>query len=124
MMVNVEQGLITYPGQQIVHLIKDYDLFSLQVDFAFIVWHSFPERIVGYPARSHYWDGGKGRWGYTSKWTNEYSMVLTGAAFYHRYGSDPGDPEVKIWDLTFICNLGPNIIKAPKSWKYWFIYCK
>jgi hypothetical protein len=24
-------------------------------------------------------------WGYTSKWTNDYSMVLTGAAFYHRY---------------------------------------
>lgn len=56
----------------------------LQVDFAFIVWHSFPDRIVGYPARSHYWDLGKARWGYTSKWTNEYSMVLTGAAFYHR----------------------------------------
>lgn len=55
------------------------------MDFAFIVWHSFPERIVGYPARSHYWDAAKGRWGYTSKWTNEYSMVLTGAAFYHRY---------------------------------------
>lgn len=24
-------------------------------------------------------------WGYTSKWTNEYSIILTGAAFYHRY---------------------------------------
>lgn len=24
-------------------------------------------------------------WGYTSKWTNYYSIVLTGAAFYHRY---------------------------------------
>lgn len=24
-------------------------------------------------------------WGYTSKWTNDYSIVLTGAAFYHRY---------------------------------------
>uniref|UniRef100_A0A4W5NQS8 Exostosin glycosyltransferase 1 n=1 Tax=Hucho hucho TaxID=62062 RepID=A0A4W5NQS8_9TELE len=56
-----------------------------KVDFAFIVWHSFPDRIVGYPARSHYWDSSKSRWGYTSKWTNQYSMVLTGAAFYHRY---------------------------------------
>lgn len=60
-----------------------------QVDFAFIVWHSFPDRIVGYPARSHYWDSSKSRWGYTSKWTNEYSMVLTGAAFYHRYSHFP-----------------------------------
>lgn len=24
-------------------------------------------------------------WGYTSKWTNYYSIVLTGAAFYHQY---------------------------------------
>lgn len=63
---------------------------SHQVDFAFIVWQSFPERIVGYPARSHYWDSSRSRWGYTSKWTNDYSMVLTGAAFYHRCRcSDP-----------------------------------
>ena len=25
------------------------------------------------------------RWVYTSQWSNEYSMVLTGAAFYHKY---------------------------------------
>ncbi|KAM7288912.1 putative exostosin-1 [Ixodes scapularis] len=55
------------------------------MDFAFRVWQSFPERIVGFPARSHYWDDTKAAWGYSSKWTNEYSMVLTGAAFYHRY---------------------------------------
>ena len=56
-----------------------------QVNFAFLVWRSFPERIVGYPPRSHFWDPLKKAWGYTSKWTNEYSIVLTGAAFYHRY---------------------------------------
>lgn len=55
------------------------------MDFAFTVWQSFPDRIVGYPARSHFWDSGKERWGYTSKWTNDYSMVLTGAAIYHKY---------------------------------------
>ncbi|XP_076128101.1 exostosin-1 [Alosa pseudoharengus] len=69
----------------VLSLDEDSVLSTNEVDFAFIVWHSFPDRIVGYPARSHYWDLGKGRWGYTSKWTNEYSMVLTGAAFYHRY---------------------------------------
>lgn len=58
---------------------------SVQVDFAFTVWQSFPDRIVGYPARSHFWDSNKERWGYTSKWTNDYSMVLTGAAIYHKY---------------------------------------
>ncbi|XP_031437711.1 exostosin-1 [Clupea harengus] len=69
----------------VLSLDEDSVLSTNEVDFAFVVWHSFPDRIVGYPARSHYWDLGKGRWGYTSKWTNEYSMVLTGAAFYHRY---------------------------------------
>ncbi|XP_068505449.1 exostosin-1 isoform X3 [Syngnathus scovelli] len=69
----------------ILSLDEDSVLSTNEVDFAFIVWQSFPERIVGYPARSHYWDGSRSCWGYTSKWTNDYSMVLTGAAFYHRY---------------------------------------
>uniref|UniRef100_A0A3Q3GJM5 Exostosin-1a-like n=1 Tax=Labrus bergylta TaxID=56723 RepID=A0A3Q3GJM5_9LABR len=69
----------------VLSLDEDSVLSTNEVDFAFLVWQSFPERIVGYPARSHYWDGSRSRWGYTSKWTNDYSMVLTGAAFYHRY---------------------------------------
>ncbi|XP_035271247.1 exostosin-1b isoform X1 [Anguilla rostrata] len=69
----------------VLSLDEDTVLSTTEVDFAFTVWQSFPERIVGYPARSHFWDRNKERWGYTSKWTNDYSMVLTGAAIYHRY---------------------------------------
>ncbi|XP_033123364.1 exostosin-1b-like, partial [Anneissia japonica] len=69
----------------ILNLDEDTVLTTDEIDFAFSVWKSFPERIVGYPARSHYWDESQNRWAYTSKWTNEYSMVLTSAAFYHRY---------------------------------------
>nr|XP_014343012.1 PREDICTED: exostosin-1 [Latimeria chalumnae] len=69
----------------ILSLDEDTVLSTTEVDFAFTVWLSFPERIVGYPARSHFWDSTKERWGYTSKWTNDYSMVLTGAAIYHKY---------------------------------------
>ncbi|XP_055362045.1 exostosin-1 isoform X3 [Betta splendens] len=69
----------------VLSLDEDAVLSTNEVEFAFTVWQSFPERIVGYPARSHYWDSARSRWGYTSKWTNDYSMVLTGAAFYHRY---------------------------------------
>ncbi|XP_043922995.1 exostosin-1 [Protopterus annectens] len=69
----------------VLGLDEDTVLSTTEVDFAFTVWQSFPERVVGYPARSHFWDNTKERWGYTSKWTNDYSMVLTGAAFYHRY---------------------------------------
>ncbi|XP_060798959.1 exostosin-1b isoform X2 [Neoarius graeffei] len=69
----------------VLSLDEDTVLSTTEVDFAFTVWQSFPERIVGYPARSHFWDSNKERWGYTSKWTNDYSMVLTGAAIYHKY---------------------------------------
>lgn len=72
------------------------------MDFAFTVWQSFPERIVGYPARSHFWDVNKERWGYTSKWTNDYSMVLTGAAFYHRYKTEEQYREEWRFSVAFV----------------------
>uniref|UniRef100_A0A1A9WHX9 Glycosyl transferase 64 domain-containing protein n=1 Tax=Glossina brevipalpis TaxID=37001 RepID=A0A1A9WHX9_9MUSC len=69
----------------VLSLDEDAILNTDEVDFAFTVWRDFPDRIVGYPARAHFWDDSKNAWGYTSKWTNYYSIVLTGAAFYHRY---------------------------------------
>ncbi|XP_052763303.1 exostosin-1b-like [Mya arenaria] len=64
---------------------EDVILTTDEIDFALSVWREFPERIVGYPARSHHWDEAKNRWSYSSRWSNEYSMVLTGASIYHRY---------------------------------------
>ncbi|XP_058712519.1 exostosin-like 1 isoform X2 [Poecile atricapillus] len=69
----------------VLSLDEDTSLSTSEVDFAFSVWRSFPERIVGFPTQSHFWDPEQGRWGYTSKWTNELSIILTAAAFYHRY---------------------------------------
>lgn len=43
----------------ILSLDEDAILNTDEVDFAFTVWRSFPDRIVGYPARSHYWDDSK-----------------------------------------------------------------
>lgn len=79
-----------FPYQEIeTDAVFNFDEDSLlttdEIDFALSVWREFPERIVGYPARSHYWDETKNRWSYSSKWSNEYSIVLTGAAVYHRY---------------------------------------
>lgn len=79
-----------YPHKEIdtaavLSLDEDTVLTTDEIDFAFVVWQQFPDRIVGYPGRSHYWDDSKSTWGYTSKWTNDYSIVLTGAAFYHQY---------------------------------------
>ena len=83
------QEVVLYGSKHcaLLHNTLNSVFVSVQVDFAFTVWQSFPERIVGYPARSHFWDSNKERWGYTSKWTNDYSMVLTGAAIYHRYST-------------------------------------
>jgi len=85
-------------------LAMDDDIVMLTTDeleFGFEVWRQFPDRIVGYPSRTHVWDSSTKRWKYESEWTNNISMVLTGAAFYHRYynyvysTSMPGD--IKTW---------------------------
>ncbi|ETE66830.1 Exostosin-1, partial [Ophiophagus hannah] len=71
-------------GTDAVLSLDEYaSLSTSEVDFAFVVWRKFPDRIVGFPMRSHFWDTSKNQWSYTSKWTNEFSMVLTAAAFYH-----------------------------------------
>lgn len=56
------------------------------------VWREFPDRLVGYPGRLHLWDHEMGKWKYESEWTNEVSMVLTGAAFYHKVPEVLGYP--------------------------------
>ncbi|KAF0306498.1 Exostosin-2 [Amphibalanus amphitrite] len=69
-------------------LALDDDITMLTVDeleFGYQVWREYPDRIVGFPSRNHVWNNVTGRWGYDSEWTSELSMVLTGAAFYHKY---------------------------------------
>ncbi|KAG8438370.1 hypothetical protein GDO86_008885 [Hymenochirus boettgeri] len=60
-------------------------LTSDELQFGYEVWREFPDRLVGYPGRLHLWDHEMSKWKYESEWTNEVSMVLTGAAFYHKY---------------------------------------
>lgn len=45
--------------EAVLSLDDDVELTTDEIDFAFHVWCSFPQRIVGYPARSHYWDESK-----------------------------------------------------------------
>ena len=55
------------------------------MDFAFRVWLSFKHRIVGFVARDHYYDEAKSTWYYTSKWTNQFSIILIDGGFFHKY---------------------------------------
>ncbi|KAL5009577.1 hypothetical protein ScPMuIL_011882 [Solemya velum] len=71
-------------------LALDDDIVMLTADeleFGFEVWREFPDRLVGFPSRVHLWDNETQKWRYESEWTNSISMVLTGAAFYHKYFS-------------------------------------
>ncbi|GIX96492.1 hypothetical protein CEXT_261751 [Caerostris extrusa] len=66
-------------------LAIDDDIVMLTADeleFAYEVWREFPDRIVGFPSRVHLYDNTTKKWKYESEWTNEISMVLTGAAFF------------------------------------------
>ncbi len=68
-------------------LAIDDDIVMLtpdELEFGYQVWREFPDRIVGFPSRVHRWDDKTSKWKYESEWTNDISMVLTGAAFYHK----------------------------------------
>lgn len=96
-----------YPYDEIeteAMLSIDDDIVMLTADeleFGYEVWREFPDRIVGFPSRTHIWDNSTMCWKYESEWTNHISMVLTGAAFHHKYWSYmyttsmPGD--IKEW---------------------------
>ncbi|KAK6641325.1 hypothetical protein RUM44_013034 [Polyplax serrata] len=96
-----------YPYDQIeteAVLSIDDDIVMLtpdELEFGFEVWREFPDRIVGFPSRTHVWDNTTNQWKYESEWTNRISMVLTGAAFHHKYWNYlyttamPGD--IKQW---------------------------
>ncbi|CAG2167283.1 unnamed protein product [Oppiella nova] len=75
----IETDAILAIDDDIVMLTPD------ELEFGYQVWREFPDRIVGFPSRVHRWDNRTAKWKYESEWTNDVSMVLTGAAFYHKY---------------------------------------
>ncbi|XP_041052857.1 exostosin-2 isoform X1 [Carcharodon carcharias] len=98
-------------------------LTSDELQFGYEVWREFPDRLVGYPGRLHLWDHETRKWKYESEWTNEVSMVLTGAAFYHKYFNYlytykmPGD--IKNWvDAHMNCeDIAMNFLVANMTGK-------
>ena len=69
----------------VLSLDDDIDMLTVdELEFGYATWREFPDRIVGFPPRTHFRDE-NGVYRYDSVWTNNVSMVLTGAAFYHEY---------------------------------------
>ena len=70
--------------EAVLFLDESVMLTSEETEFAFEVWITFPDRIVGFSERNHFWDEKKKMWQYSSALSNEYSMILTSAAFVNR----------------------------------------
>ncbi|XP_045769898.1 exostosin-2 [Maniola jurtina] len=102
-------------------LTIDDDIVMLtpdELEFGFDVWREFPDRIVGFPSRLHVWDNVTHSWKYHSEWTNQISMVLTGAAFHHKiwswYYTHKMPEEIRTWvDDNFNCeDIAMNFLVA------------
>jgi len=62
---SISQRFLPYDEIQtdaVLSLDEDAILNTDELDFAYTVWRDFPERIVGYPARAHFWDDSKVNW--------------------------------------------------------------
>ncbi|CAH8559449.1 unnamed protein product [Dicrocoelium dendriticum] len=69
----------------VLSLDDDVQLRHDEIVFGFRVWREHRDQLVGFPARSHYWDANTKEWYYHSDYTCEFSMTLTGASFLHKY---------------------------------------
>lgn len=73
--------------EAILSIDDDAHLRHDEIIFGFRVWREERDRIVGFPGRFHAWDVHSNAWLYNSNYSCELSMVLTGAAFFHKYYS-------------------------------------
>lgn len=80
-----------------VHLNSQSEFYTTQVFFLYIhicililfpvsfrVWRESRDRVVGFPGRYHGWHAAEKAWHYNASHSCELSMVLTGAAFFHK----------------------------------------
>jgi alpha-1,4-N-acetylglucosaminyltransferase EXTL3 len=63
----------------------DSPLRNDEISLGFRTWRENRHRIVGFPMRFHSWSMAKQKNIYMSKFSCEYSLILTGAVFYHRF---------------------------------------
>lgn len=73
--------------EAVLSVDDDTHLRHDEIVFGFRVWREARDRIVGFPGRYHAWDVNHKSWYYNSNHSCELSMVLMGAAFFHKYYS-------------------------------------
>ncbi|KAF8566542.1 hypothetical protein P879_08878 [Paragonimus westermani] len=71
--------------EAILSLDDDVTLTVTEIEKGFSVWKENRERLVGYPQRDFEFRPGSKDWAYkTDSRSKSYSMILTGAAFFHK----------------------------------------
>jgi glucuronyl/N-acetylglucosaminyl transferase EXT1 len=79
------QAVTLSSNPAVLLLNEDVPLLSDEIRFAFSVFRQFPDRLVGFTARSHRWSSAdRSLWSYSSRLANLFSMIETSAAFMHR----------------------------------------
>ncbi len=72
--------------EAVLSVDDDAHLRHDEILFGFRVWREHRDKVVGFPGRYHAWDLNNNQaWNYNSNYSCELSMVLTGAAFIHKY---------------------------------------
>ncbi|XP_034654228.1 exostosin-3-like [Drosophila subobscura] len=71
--------------EAVLSMDDDVQIGQDEIVFGFRVWREHRDRIVGLPGRHHAWDAVSSTWRYNYSCSCELSMVLTGAAFLHKY---------------------------------------
>ena len=124
----------------VLSLDDDMNLRTDEIILGFRVWRENRDRIVGFPARYHAWNITEQKFIYQSYLTCEYSMVLTGAAFYHRfynyYYTYLMEPKIrdKVDELKNCEDIGFNMmvthltrkppIKVTTKWNFYCSECE
>ena len=67
--------------EAVMQLSSKSQLTSEEISFAINVWNSFPNRLIGFQTRDHFWN--EDHFQMTSKWTNSYSMVSLDGCLHH-----------------------------------------
>lgn len=73
------------------------------------VWREARDRIVGFPGRFHAYDLKHNSWMYNSNYTCELSMVLTGAAFFHKVHMSCRPVNTVVCTCTLLHNLSSSL---------------
>jgi glucuronyl/N-acetylglucosaminyl transferase EXT1 len=99
----------------ILTIDADSTLLPEELDFGFRVWRSLPNRLLGFSARAHVYDESRARFAYSSRWANDFSIVLLDAAFFHKWYAIAFTRHLQLLNSNSKSNFESNVSSATSS---------